>query len=85
MGGNGRAILPPMPWMDIGRGTDDDLKAMFAFLRSIPAVKNPVPDHKVPPPAIDGITQSMATLGQMTQAQAQAEPAHGKPKADKRP
>jgi hypothetical protein len=85
MGGDGRAILPPMPWMDLARGTDDDLKAIFAFLRSIPAVKNPVPDHKVPPPAMDGITQSMAKLGQMMQAQAQAEPAHAKPKPEKRP
>jgi Cytochrome c len=40
---NGRDILPPMPWQDIKAMTDDDLKAVFAYLRSIPAVKNHVP------------------------------------------
>ena len=40
---NGRAILPPMPWENVKAMTDDDLKAMFAYLRSIPAVKNQVP------------------------------------------
>jgi hypothetical protein len=39
----GRAILPPMPWMYYGKLPDDDLKAMFAYLKSIPAVANRVP------------------------------------------
>ena len=41
--GQGREILPPMPWPFIGKMTDDDLKAVFAYLRQIPAVKNKVP------------------------------------------
>jgi mono/diheme cytochrome c family protein len=45
---NGREILPPMPWQDFQAMTDDDLKAVFAYLRSIPAVKNQVP-LPVPP------------------------------------
>jgi len=45
---NGRAILPPMPWENAKAMTDDDLKAMFAYLRSIPAVKNQVPLPVVP-------------------------------------
>lgn len=40
---NGRDILPPMPWQFIGQKTDDDLKAMWAYLRSLPPVKNQVP------------------------------------------
>lgn len=39
---NGREILPPMPWPMIRQGTDADLKAIWAYLRSIPAVKNQV-------------------------------------------
>jgi len=39
---NGRDILPPMPWENIKAMTDDDLKAMFAYLRSLPPVKNQV-------------------------------------------
>jgi hypothetical protein len=46
--GQGREILPPMPWPWIGKRTDDELKAMFAYLRSVPAVKNRVPDP-IPP------------------------------------
>jgi hypothetical protein len=46
--GQGRQILPPMPWQLIGKMTDDDLKAVFAYLRQIPAVKNKVPDP-IPP------------------------------------
>lgn len=40
---NGRDILPPMPWEDFKFMTDDDLKAVFAYLRSIAPVKNLVP------------------------------------------
>ena len=46
--GQGRQILPPMPWPMIGKMTDDDLKAVFAYLRQVPAVKNKVPDP-IPP------------------------------------
>ena len=47
---NGRDILPPMPWPDYKDATEDDLKAMWAYLRSIPAVKNQVPTP-IPPGA----------------------------------
>ena len=41
--GAGRPILPPMPWQSSSALTDEDLKAMYAYLRSIPAIKNTVP------------------------------------------
>lgn len=41
--GAGRDILPPMPWFGLAGLTDDDLKAIFAFLRSIKPVENVVP------------------------------------------
>jgi mono/diheme cytochrome c family protein len=41
--GAGRQILPPMPWYDLSILTDDDLKSVFAYLRSIPAIQNEVP------------------------------------------
>jgi hypothetical protein len=44
----GRPILPPMPWQTIGKMTDEDMKAMFAFLRSIQPISNRVP-NPVPP------------------------------------
>ncbi|HXQ23453.1 MAG TPA: hypothetical protein VN812_17380 [Candidatus Acidoferrales bacterium] len=39
----GRDILPPMPWPDFKNATDADLKAIWAYLRSIPPIKNQVP------------------------------------------
>ena len=47
--GNGRQILPPMPWNYYGKKTDDDLKAIFAYLKSLPAVSNRVPGPVAPP------------------------------------
>ena len=41
--GKSRPILPPMPWNWYGQLPEEDLKAMFAYLRSIPAVANRVP------------------------------------------
>jgi hypothetical protein len=46
--GQGRQILPPMPWPFIGKMTDDDLKAVFAYLEQIPPIKNKVPDPLPP-------------------------------------
>jgi len=40
--GNGRPIMPPMPWQFIAQMNDDDLKAIYAFLKSLPAVNNVV-------------------------------------------
>ena len=52
---NAREILPPMPWQNLKLMTDPDLKAMWAYLRTIPPVKNqvplPVPPGTPPPPA----------------------------------
>jgi hypothetical protein len=61
-GGNGRAILPPMPWMSLAVLTDDDLKAVFAYLQALPPIRNAVPEHKVLLPVIDGITESFEKL-----------------------
>jgi mono/diheme cytochrome c family protein len=48
--GQARPILPPMPWQNYSRMTDDDLKAMYAYLRTIPPVANSVPES-IPAPA----------------------------------
>jgi mono/diheme cytochrome c family protein len=42
--GVARPILPPMPWQNIREMTDEDLRAVYAYLRSIPPVSNKVPD-----------------------------------------
>jgi hypothetical protein len=49
--GQARPILPPMPWPMIRNLNDDDLKSIFAFLRTIPPIKNRVPQPLPPPEA----------------------------------
>jgi len=39
---SGRNIMPPMPWDKIRLMTDEELKCIFAYLQSIPPVKNNV-------------------------------------------
>ena len=48
--GRGRELLPPMPWPVYGQKTDEDLAAIYAYLRTIPPIVNKVPDP-VPPKA----------------------------------
>lgn len=44
----GRQLLPPMPWPNFRKLTDEDLKSMFAYLKSTKPVHNVVP-NPVPP------------------------------------
>lgn len=55
--GVARPILPPMPWPNYARMTDEDLKAVYAYLRTVPPVHNLVPDS-VPAPPPDGAAES---------------------------
>lgn len=47
--GVGNPILPPMPWFNLGAMTDADLKAVFTYLQSTPAIANAVPGPEVAP------------------------------------
>lgn len=42
--GCGRDILPPMSWQALRSLNDDDLKAIYAYLRTLPPIRNRVPD-----------------------------------------
>jgi mono/diheme cytochrome c family protein len=42
--GKSRPILPPMPWPAFKNLSDEDLKAIYAYLKTIPPVTNHVPD-----------------------------------------
>jgi mono/diheme cytochrome c family protein len=46
--GVGRPILPPMPWNAYAALSDSDLKALFAYLRSLKPIRNAVP-QPLPP------------------------------------
>ena len=47
--GKGRAILPPMPYFMLGALDDEEIKALWAYLRSLAPVKNRVPQPVDPP------------------------------------
>ncbi len=40
---NGRDVLPPMPWQNLQLAPESDLKALWAYLRTLPPVRNQVP------------------------------------------
>jgi hypothetical protein len=46
-----RTLLPPMPWQEFKFMTDEELQAIFAYLRSIKPVHNVVP-AAIPPNAV---------------------------------
>jgi hypothetical protein len=48
--GVSRPILPPMPWQNYGQATDEDLKSIWAYLRTVKPIKNQVPEAVVAPP-----------------------------------
>lgn len=59
VGHDGRALLPFMEWQGL---SDDDLQAVVSYLRTQPAVRNPVPPH------------SFTLLGKVIKATALANP-----------
>lgn len=46
-----RTLLPPMPWRMYANLTDEDLKAIFAYLQTVLAISNRVPNPLPPAPA----------------------------------
>jgi len=42
--GASRPIMPPMPWTALRTMSDDDLKSIYAYLRTVTPVVNHVPD-----------------------------------------
>jgi hypothetical protein len=46
--GTSRPIMPPMPWAWYRYLPESDLKAIYAYLKTIPPVVNHVPDYQEP-------------------------------------
>ena len=51
--GVSRPINPPMPWPAYRNATDEDLKAVYAYLRTIKPIVNHVPDYEPPTTDVD--------------------------------
>lgn len=47
---NTRQLLPPMPWPNYTAATDDDLRAIFTYLKSLKPISNTVPAAIPPAP-----------------------------------
>lgn len=54
---NGRMLLPPMPWENFAKMSDEDLESMFKYLKSTTPVENAVP-APIPPTKLDSIKQA---------------------------
>ena len=46
--GTSRPIMPPMPWFNYAKMTDEDLKSVYAYLRTIPPVVNNIQPYRPP-------------------------------------
>ena len=49
--GRGRPLLPPMPFPILAALNDEDIRSLFAYLQSLPPVRNRVPAPVDPPEA----------------------------------
>ncbi|SDF74247.1 Cytochrome c [Dyadobacter soli] len=47
---NSRPLMPPMPWFNYVNLADEDMRAIFAYLKSIKPVSNVVPSYIPPAP-----------------------------------
>jgi len=61
--GVSRPILPPMPWQFYRNLTDQDLRSIYAYLRTIPPVHNRVPEPTPPDALLGGSTGAPAAAG----------------------
>lgn len=48
--GVARPIMPPMPWFNYAKMSDEDLHAVFSYLRTVKPVRNEVPEPIIAPP-----------------------------------
>ncbi len=64
----GAPLLPPMPWPNLAALSDDDLRAVFAYLRSLPPVANAVPPNEAKPEAVQQIAAGYEKMGQRAAA-----------------
>jgi hypothetical protein len=45
---NSRMLMPPMPWQSYSEMKEEDLNAIFEYLKTIKPIENIVPNH-IPP------------------------------------
>ena len=50
--GRGREVLPPMPVQVYKNWTDADFEAVYAYLRTVPPIRNAVPEPTPPAASI---------------------------------
>jgi hypothetical protein len=59
--GTSRPILPPMPWQAFSKMTDDDLRSIYRYLRTIQPIQNQVPDPILAPAPVAATPKPRAT------------------------
>jgi mono/diheme cytochrome c family protein len=64
IGHDGRTLFPIMPYESYRHMSDEDLASIVVYLRSVPAVRNPLPPSNVPFPVnrlINGVPQPITS------------------------
>jgi mono/diheme cytochrome c family protein len=64
-------LLPPMPWFNLVEMTDDDLTAIYKFIRSLGPVGQPMPAYV--PPGVEPATPFIVFIPQTGKPQMVAE------------
>jgi cytochrome c553 len=59
--GVSRPVLPPMPWQALKNLSDDDLRAIYVYLKTVPPVHNRVPEP-LPPGSSLAMPRSTASI-----------------------
>jgi len=67
---DGRALFPVMPWMNFRNLDDEDVASIVTYIRSIPAVRNPLPVTKL----IFPLSMLVKTMPQPLESHAPAPP-----------
>ena len=73
-GGNGRAILPPMPWMDFATLPEADLKALYGVPEGDPVGAQPGARAQGAEPVYAAITENFEKLKRAMQGARAAKP-----------
>ena len=53
IGHDGRTLFPMMPYRHFHQLSDEDIASIITYVRSIPAVRNPLPKTELPPAVMD--------------------------------
>jgi mono/diheme cytochrome c family protein len=74
VGHDGRALSRPMYWLSFRGLHDEDLASVIAYLRSLPALRNPLPERNLSPERVANLAEGPDPLTQRVGARDLSDP-----------